>query len=152
MWHRVAAPAPASLRPQSWRETPAHTMEDHMRAALTALALFALPAGAAAQECMVLNNMMMCTNGAMAFNFNVPGVPLPPATPGFMTFNSMNFAAPGATQWSTSQTLNPDGSRTLRTETATKLPDGSVDRKVDQRIVFPNGQSCRVSGGRLSCD
>ena len=123
-----------------------------MRAALTVLALFALSAGASAQECMVINNMMMCSNGAMAFNFNTPGVPAPPATPGYMTFHSMNLGAPGATQWSTSQTLNPDGSRTLRTETATKQPDGSVKRETDERIVFPNGQSCRVSGGRLTCD
>lgn len=123
-----------------------------MRAVLTALALLALPAGASAQECMVMNNMMMCTNGAMAFNFNVPGVPLPPATPGFMTFNSMNFAAPGATQWSTSQTLNPDGSRTLHRESATRLPDGSVKREVEDRIVFPDGRNCRVSGGRLNCE
>lgn len=123
-----------------------------MRAPLIALALFVPQAGALAQNCMVMNNMMMCSNGAMAFNFNVPGVPAPPGTPGFMTFNSMNFAAPGATQWSTSQTLNPDGSRTLHRESMTRMPDGSVKRDAEDRIVFPNGQSCKVSGGRLDCE
>ena len=123
-----------------------------MRVVLPAFALLASPALAAAQDCMVLNNMMMCSNGFMSFN--APPVPVPPGTPGMATFHTFGEPgmAPGATQWSSSQTLNADGTRTERRETATRMPDGTVRRDVDQRIVFPDGRSCRVSGGRMNCE
>lgn len=123
-----------------------------MRKALAAIAVLALPAVAAGQECMVSNNMMICRDGAMAFNFQTPPTPFAPGMSGFMRFYGMNAATPGATQWRMSQSVNADGSRLLHMETMTRRPDGSVERQVENRIVFPNGQSCRVAGDRLLCE
>lgn len=123
-----------------------------MRLASILVMALALPGAAEAQQCMVMNNMMMCSNGFMTFN--APPIAPPPAMSGMSGFQTWGEPgpAPGATQWSQSQQINPDGSRTERRESATRLPDGGVKREVDERIVFPNGQSCRVAGGRMTCE
>ena len=123
-----------------------------MRLASILVMAVALPGAAQAQQCMVMNNMMMCNNGFMSFN--ATPIAAPPGLSGVTAFQTWGEPgpAPGATQWSQSQRFNPDGSRLERRETATRLPDGGVKRDVEERIIFPNGQSCRAEGGRMICD
>lgn len=107
-----------------------------------------------AQTCMSIGPMVMCSNGFSSIDGGQTQAPFMPAIPMpmFQSFIPFGPQGPGtATQWATSQQINPDGSRTLHSEFRTLMPDGTIHREVQTRVVFPDGRICDLQGNQPTC-